>query len=204
MGQLDVSGAWRAASPHRRRVHLRRDHVEIPLLFLRLVSVGLLSTLGWVHLHLWQAGYRHIPTIGPLFLVAAVSTVSVAVSMLVWPSRLVGLLGFTTVMGILASLILSINVGLFGFTESLSAPFAVKSIVLEMAAALTLAGWVAADFMMESHQTELAVRGFAALSTDHEAPSSVDRLTPTPGWATAGRNVRATVGDGGRPETKRR
>jgi hypothetical protein len=175
MGQLDVSGAWRAASPHRRRVHLRRDHVEIPLLFLRLVSVGLLSTLGWVHLHLWQAGYRHIPTIGPLFLVAAVSTVSVAVSMLVWPSRLVGLLGFTTVMGILASLILSINVGLFGFTESLSAPFAVKSIVLEMAAALTLAGWVAADFMMESRQTELAVRAGSQLSAPtmrHPRPST--------------------------------
>jgi hypothetical protein len=158
MRQLDATGAWRAASPHHRRVHLRRDQVEIPLLFLRLVSVGLLSTLGWVHLHLWQAGYRHIPTIGPLFLVAAVSTVTVAVSMLVWPSRLVGLLGFTTATGILASLIVSINVGVFGFTESLSAPFAVESIVLEMAAALTLSGWVAVDLMMESRQTERAVR----------------------------------------------
>src|ERR1700723_3328601 len=154
MRRLDVSDAWRAASPHHRRVHFHRDRAEIPLLFLRLGSVGLLAAVGWLHLHLWQAGYRHIPAIGPLFLVAAVATVTVAVAMLVWPSRLVGLLGFGTVMGILAGLIVSINVGLFGFTESLSAPFAVESIVLELAAAITLAGWVAMDLMMVSRQTE--------------------------------------------------
>jgi hypothetical protein len=158
MRRLDISSVRRATSPHHRRIHSRRDRMEIPLLFLRLVSVALLSALGWVHLHLWQAGYRLIPSIGPLFLVAAVGTVTVAVAMLVWPSRFVALLGFGTVMGILAGLIVSINVGLFGFTESSSAPFAVESIVLEMAAAITLAGWVAVDLMMESRQNERAVR----------------------------------------------
>jgi hypothetical protein len=175
MRRLDVSGAWRAASPRHRRVHLRRDRVEIPLLFLRLVSVGLLSALGWVHLHLWQAGYRHIPTIGPLFLLAALGTVTIAVALLVWPSRFVGLLGFGTVMGILAGLIVSTNVGLFGFTESSSAPFAVESIVLEMAAAITLAGWVAVDLMMESRQTDRAVRVAShpsASTRGHTGPST--------------------------------
>jgi hypothetical protein len=56
----------RAASPRHRRVKFRRDRMEIPLLSLRLACVGLLSALGWVHLHLWQIGYRHIPTIGPV------------------------------------------------------------------------------------------------------------------------------------------
>jgi hypothetical protein len=175
MRRFDVSEAWRAASPRHRKVHLRRDRVEIPLLFLRIVSVGLLSTLGWVHLHLWQVGYRHIPTIGPLFLLAAVATVTIAVAMLVWPSRFVGLLGFGTVMGILAGLIVSINVGLFGFTESSSAPFAVESIVLEMAAAVTLAGWVAVDLMMESRQKERAVRAAShpsASTRGHTGPST--------------------------------
>jgi len=175
MRRFDVSGAWRAASPRHRRIHLRRDRVEIPLLFLRLVAIGLLSADGWVHLHLWQIGYRHIPTIGPLFLIAAVSTVTIAVAMLVWPSRFVGLLGFGTVMGILAGLIVSINVGLFGFTESSSAPFAVESIVLEMAAAVTLAGWVVVDLMMESRQTERGVPAASKLSAStmgHTGPSS--------------------------------
>jgi hypothetical protein len=174
MRRFDVSEAWRAASPRHRRVHLRRDRVEIPLLFLRLLSVGLLSALGWVHLHLWQVGYRHVPTIGPLFLVAAVGTVTIAVAMLVLSSRFVGLLGFATVMGILAGLIVSINVGLLGFTESSSAPFVVESVVLEMAAATTLAGWVAVDLMMEIRQTERAVRAASppAASTMGTGPST--------------------------------
>jgi hypothetical protein len=146
--------------------------MEIPLLFLRLVSVGLLSALGWVHLHLWQIGYRHIPTIGPLFLVAAVGTATIAVAMLLWPSRFVGLLGFGSVMGILAGLIVSINVGLFGFTESSSAPFVAESIVLEMAAAVTLTAWVAVDLMMESRQTERAVRPASQPSASHTGPST--------------------------------
>jgi hypothetical protein len=175
MKRFDVSVAWRAVSPRHRRVHLRRDRIEIPLLFLRLVSVGLLSALGWVHLHLWQVGYRQIPTIGPLFLLAAVGTVTVAVAMLVWPSRFVGLWGFGTVMGILAGLIVSINVGLFGFTESSSAPFAAESIVLELAAAITLAGWVAVDLMMESRQAERAVR-----AASHPSPSAIGPTGPSP------------------------
>jgi len=178
MRRLDVSGAWRAASPRHRRVHFRRDRVEIPLLSLRLVSVGLLIALGWVHLHLWQVGYRHIPTIGPLFLLAAVGTVIIAVAMLVWPSRFVGLLGFGAVMGILAGLIVSINVGLFGFTESSSAPFAVESIVLEMAAAITLAGWVAVDLMMESRQTERAVRAASHPSASSMAHTGSSTSSP--------------------------
>jgi hypothetical protein len=158
MRRLDISSAWRTASPRHRKVHLRGEWVEILLLFLRLASVALVSALGWVHLHLWLAGYRHIPTIGLLFLVAAVSGLAIAVGMLLRPSRLIGLLGFGLVIGILAGLIASINVGLFGFTESLSAPFAVESIVLEMAAAVILAGWVALDLMEDSRQSERATR----------------------------------------------
>jgi len=138
--------------------------VEILELSLRLVSVVLLSAVGWVHLHLWQAGYRHIPTIGPLFLAAAVSASAVAAGLLVRPTRLIGVLGFGVVMGILAGLIVSVNVGLFGFNESLSAPFAVESIVLETAAAVTLAAWIAVDLLEESGQAERAVQTATRLS----------------------------------------
>jgi hypothetical protein len=157
MSLLNVSGAWRAASPRHRRVYLRSDWVEVLVLSLRLVSVGLLSAVGWVHLHLWQAGYRHIPTIGPLFLAAAVSASVVAAGLLVRPTRLIGVLGSGVVLGILAGLIVSVNVGLFGFNESLSAPFAVESVALETAAAVTLAAWIAMDVMEESRQAERGV-----------------------------------------------
>ena len=41
-------------------------------LLLRLGCVALLAWIGYIHLHLWQEGYRHIPTNGPLFLLDAV------------------------------------------------------------------------------------------------------------------------------------
>ena len=165
MTQLfDVSGLRRVASPRHRKVHRRGDGVEILALVLRLVGVGLLSAAGWIHLHLWQAGYRHIPTIGPLFLAAAVSAFVIGAGLLARPSRLIGLSGIGLVMGVLAGLIVSVNVGLFGFQESLSAPFSVESIILEIAAAATVAAWVAVDFMKEGRQTELT-RAAAALSS---------------------------------------
>jgi hypothetical protein len=157
MRLLNVSGVWRAVSPRHRKTNVRSDRVEVLALLLRIVAVGLLSAVGWVHLHLWQEGYRHIPTIGPLFLVAGVSALVFGVGLLGRPTRLIGLLGFGTVIGILAGLIISINVGLFGFTESLTAPFAVESIVLEIAAAVTLAAWIAVDLLAESRQTQRAV-----------------------------------------------
>jgi hypothetical protein len=51
-----------------------------------------------------------------------------------------------------------VNLGLFGFKESLSAPFAGESIALEIAATFTLAGWVALDFIKEPRRSEHAVR----------------------------------------------
>jgi hypothetical protein len=60
MSLLDVSGAWRAASSRHRKVYVRRRWVEILMLSLRLVSVGLLSAVGWVHLH-FVAGWLPPP-----------------------------------------------------------------------------------------------------------------------------------------------
>jgi hypothetical protein len=158
MGLLNFHVAWQAVSPRHRKTDLRGDGMEVLALLLRLVAVGLLSAVGWVHLHLWQEGYRHIPTIGPLFLAAAVSTLVIGVGLLGRPSRLIGLFGFGTVTGILGGLIISVNVGLFGFTESLTAPFAVESVVLEIAAAVTLAAWTAVDFLAESRHSRRAAQ----------------------------------------------
>jgi hypothetical protein len=162
MGRLNASPAWRAVSSRHRRSDIRGDRVEVLALLLRLVAVGLLGAVGWVHLHLWQEGYRHIPTIGRLFLVAAVSALVVGVGLLGRPSRLIGLLGFGTAIGILGGLLVSVNVGLFGFTESLTTPFAVESIVLEIAAAVTLAAWMAVDLLAECRHNERAAQAAGA------------------------------------------
>jgi hypothetical protein len=152
IGLVESSGGGRVVSPRHRRTHLRRDRVEILALMLRLAAVSLLGTVGWIHLHLWQEGYRHIPNIGPLFLAGAVSVAVVGAGLLARPSRLIAIMGFGVVVSILAGLIVSINVGLFGFKESLSAPFAVESAILEIAAALTLSAWIVAEVLSESHE----------------------------------------------------
>ena len=137
------------ASPRHRRRSPGGDGLEVLALLLRLASVATLAGIGWVHLHLWQDGYRGIPTIGPLFIAAAVGTTVLGTVLLVRPSRLVAVSAIGTAVGILGGLLVSVNVGLFGFRDSLSAPFAVESIVIEMAAALTLAAWTALDLALE-------------------------------------------------------
>jgi hypothetical protein len=119
-------------------------------LALRLAAVALLSAVAWIHLHLWQSGYRHIPSVGPLFLAAVLAAAGVAAVLLARPSRILGMLALAVDAGILAALIGSINVGLFGFTESLDAPFVVESMVIETLAALALALWITVDRMAQN------------------------------------------------------
>jgi hypothetical protein len=132
----------------------RRTRVRGPLeasgLGLRLVAIGLVALTGWIHLHLWMHGYRVIPTIGPLFLAAAIGGFAIATALLVWPSRLFGLAGLGLAVGTFAGLIVSVNVGLFGFIDSLSAPFATESAVIELGATLSIICWMVLDSMAES------------------------------------------------------
>ena len=94
-----------------------------------------------IHLHLWSEGYRHIPTNGPLFLADAIAGFLLASLLLVWPRPLAGLLGAGFMASTLAALIVSINVGLFGFQESIRASFVVESILLESLGAVVLLAW---------------------------------------------------------------
>jgi hypothetical protein len=115
--------------------------VYISTVLLRLAGIGLLIWVAVIHLHLWSEGYRHIPTDGPLFLADAIAGFVLAVVLLVWPRALVGLLGTGFMAATLAALIVSINVGLFGFHESIHASFVVESILLESIGAITLLAW---------------------------------------------------------------
>jgi hypothetical protein len=126
--------------------------LEASGLGLRLVAIGLIALTGWIHLHVWMLGYRVIPTIGPLFLAAAIGGFGIAVGLLVWPSRLFGVAGLSLAVGTLAGLIVSVNVGLFGFIDSLSAPFATESAVIEVGAALSLICWMVLDLVAQSRQ----------------------------------------------------
>jgi len=111
-------------------------------LVLRIAAAALLGWIGWVHWVLWQQeGYKSIPTSGPFFLVDAIAAVLLAVLLLAWPRPLAGLVsaGFTA--STLLALVISLTVGLFGFTESISAHYVVEALVLESVAVVILLAW---------------------------------------------------------------
>jgi hypothetical protein len=115
--------------------------VYLSLVALRLAGTGLLISVAAIHLDLWSEGYRHIPTDGPLFLADAIGGFVLAAILLVWPRPLAALLGIGFMASTLAALILSINVGLFGFQESIGLSFVVESILLESIGAAILLVW---------------------------------------------------------------
>lgn len=111
-------------------------------LLLRLGCVALLAWIGYIHLHLWQEGYRQIPTDGPLFLLDAVAAFLLAAVLLLWPRPLVGLLAAGYTASTLGALGISLTVGLFGFRESISASFVTESLTIE-----TITDVISAIFM---------------------------------------------------------
>src|SRR6201982_2523716 len=110
-------------------------------LLLRLGCVALLAWIGYIHLHLWQEGYRHIPTNGPLFLLDAVAGVGLPAVLLTWPRPLAGLLAAGYTASTLGALIISLSVGLFGFRESISASFVTESLTIASITVLALISW---------------------------------------------------------------
>jgi hypothetical protein len=117
----------------------------------RIVGAGLLVWMGGIHLHLWSTGYKHLPTIGTLFILNFVGAVVLAAAVLVSPRRFLALpsaAGALMAAATLVSLAISINVGLFGFTDFLDAPFVRLSIWVESAAFLVLGATTAGAVML--------------------------------------------------------
>jgi hypothetical protein len=135
-----LAAALALASPSRPLLAERRG-LYLGTVVMRVVSAALLAWIGYIHWHLWQEGYKFIPTNGPLFLVDAIAAVVLAVGVLVLARPLIGLLAAGFTVGTLGALVISLAVGLFGFRESIHASFVVESLVLEGVTAVILATW---------------------------------------------------------------
>ena len=129
----------RLASPNRAAPAGRGGRAAA--LLLRLGCTALLAWIGYIHLHLWLEGYRHIPTNGPLFLLDAVAGFILAAVLLAWPRPLAGLLAAGYTAATLGALLISLSAGLFGFRESISASYVTESLVIETITVLALLGW---------------------------------------------------------------
>jgi hypothetical protein len=103
----------------------------------------LLLISALIHLHLLGGGYRHIPTIVPLFLLQGIAGIALAVVVIVSRQPLAMAGGALFALGTFGGLVLSIEIGLFGFKDRIGAPYATLAVVVESAASVALGiGWL--------------------------------------------------------------
>jgi hypothetical protein len=117
---------------------------QLPVLALCIIDAALLVTSGLIHLHFWNIAYRHVPTLGPLFLVQVVATLLTAVALVATRRLIVVAVAFLLMGGTIVGFILVRTVGLFnfklGFTSGLAATVLVVEAVAMVMTAIT--GWV--------------------------------------------------------------
>lgn len=80
------------------------------------IAAALMVVSAIDHIHLWDIAYRHVATLGPLFLVQAIAGIVLAV--VIVASRLAAavLAGAVLMVGTIGGFIIADTVGLFGFT----------------------------------------------------------------------------------------
>ena len=129
------AGRLLARGPARMKSPVARWAVNV----LAVAGGALMVWSGVIHLQLWSDGYRSISVIGPLFLIQGVVSVVLAVVLAVFRRVVLLAAGAVTMAATAAGLLLSVNVSLFGFRESLAVPYAMSSLVVEFAGAAVLA-----------------------------------------------------------------
>ena len=116
----------------------------------RWVAAVLVLAVGAIHLKLYFGNnYRDIDKVGPSFLLNAVASLVVAILLVAWRHWVPVVLGLLLVDATLLGFGLSrTSNGIFDFTETgwNPTPWAVLSLVVEIAAALVLIGVLAADW----------------------------------------------------------
>jgi hypothetical protein len=80
-----------------------------------LFAAALMVVSAFVHLHLWDIAYRHVATLGPLFLVQAVAALVGAVVLAVTRLVIVMVGSVLLMLGTVGGFVLADTVGLFGF-----------------------------------------------------------------------------------------
>ena len=149
---------------------------------LRIAGSGLLVATAAIHLDLYLTSYRHIPTIGWLFLLQVIAAFGLAAAVLVLGGRVVAALGALFALSTLGGYLLSVWVGLFGFREVRTTAGIVAGVVEVAAfAALALAA-LAVNGIPVEHRWDFGARGRAV--TDW-----LRRGAPRSGWAVSAVSV---------------
>jgi hypothetical protein len=134
-GGMTVRGTSRSAIASRRRA---TRPMSLPADTAMAVGAGLIAWSSGIHLDLWHAGYRTIPTIGSLFLFQAVTGFALAAAIAATRGLYPALAGAAFLASTIGGFVWSVEWGLFGFQDGAGSPFAVESLVVESAGTLVL------------------------------------------------------------------
>jgi len=94
---------------------------------------ALIVTTAAIHLHLWLTGYRHVPTLGVLFLLQAITGFVLGPLIAIGRYLVLLLAGAGFMASAVVGLLLSATVGFVGIHDDLSTPWATPSIGVELA-----------------------------------------------------------------------
>jgi hypothetical protein len=140
----------------------------------RVAGAALLAWSAEIHLHLWMDGYRHIPTIGPLFLFQAIGGLVLAAVVAATRRLILTLVGVAFLGSTIGGLVISAWVGLFGFHDGFDAPFAHLSLVVEAAGVALLTTAVALQLV-----TSMGTKGTPSRKHTVERGAGGDRWIGT-------------------------
>ncbi len=149
-----------------------------------IAGAAFLIASGAIHLDLYLTGYRSIPTIGWLFLIQVISAFVLAAAILVTRHPLAAAAGAAFALGTLGGYLLSLKVGLFGFTEVRTTAGIVAAII-DVAAFAALAIAVASAYDLVRRVLPLT----AAVSVIALALLSAALATPKAAPVAAGTQV---------------
>ena len=126
--------------------HVKGGLPRTVLYILVLSGAALIVASSVIHLHLWAGSYRHIPTIGLLFLLQGIVGIVSATAIVAFRRLGLMVLGAVWMLGTAVGLLLSAWVRLFGYKEDLAVPYAGMSLAIEFTGAAVLL--VAAGMMV--------------------------------------------------------
>ena len=120
--------------PQLRRSLGRQHGANVLVLVLVAAGAAAIIASAVVHLYLWgkEDGYRAVPTVGPLFVLQGIAGCLLGPVMLIVRRVVTDAAGAVYMAMSLGALYLSINGGLFGFDETLNAPWVKFSLVDEI------------------------------------------------------------------------
>jgi hypothetical protein len=78
-------------------------------------AAAMMVVSGAVHIHLWDIAYRHVATLGPLFLVQAIAAIAGAVVLATTRWVFVAIGSGLLMVGTVVGFVIAATVGIFGF-----------------------------------------------------------------------------------------